>query len=485
VKKILGALALAVLVLTAVVVVRTLAFTPREVEPVERVDVAVDAAGVTARLSEALQFRTISHQQPTPIDSAAFEQFQSFLEQTYPDVHGSLRRERIAGYSLLYTWPGQNPELEPILLTAHYDVVPIIPGTEGEWEHAPFGGVVAGGYVYGRGAQDDKSAVVALLEATTILLRTGFRPERTILMSFGHDEELGGDEGAAGVVAHLKERGIHLAWSLDEGSFLIDGIVPGLDQPAASINVAEKGYVSLDLVARGEGGHSSMPPDRTAVDVLAEALVALRDAPMPGGLDGLSDAMYEDMARHMSFGRRLLFANRWLFGGLLESFLADNPTANAMMRTTTAPTMLSASVKENVLPIEAIATVNFRVHPRDSVDGVVDHVRRAVAHDRLEVRLRQGSDASSVSSTESEGYAHIVLALRETYGDVIVAPGLTIGGTDSRHYGAIASDSYRFNPMVVTSDDISGFHGTNERISTDNLVRATAFYVQLMRHGGR
>jgi carboxypeptidase PM20D1 len=388
----------------------------------------------------------------------------------------------VADYSLLYTWRGTNPALDPILLTGHYDVVPVIPGSEGDWSHPPFEGVVADGFVWGRGAIDDKGAVVAMLEAVTLLLKEGFKPERTIHLSFGHDEELGGNRGAAGVTELLRSRGVELEWSLDEGSFVIEGAFFGVETPLAMISVAEKGYVTLELVAKGRGGHSSMPPKRTAVGVLAEAILTLEQNQMPGGLDGNTGQLMDALAPHVPFAFRLVLANQWLFGGLMEVFLSDLQTANAMMRTTTAPTMLSGSVKENVLPIEAVGAVNFRVHPRDTVEDVVAHAERLVHGERIEIRVRgQGNDPSNVSSTESDGWRQLTEAVRDVYGAVVIAPGLTVGGTDSRHYGQIARDAYRFNPMLVTSDEISGFHGTNERISLDGLLRGVSVYMKLMR----
>jgi carboxypeptidase PM20D1 len=225
-----------------------------------------------------------------------------------------------------------------------------------------------------------------------------------------------------------------------------------------------------------------MPPPRTAVGVLAEGIVRLQNSPLPGGLDGVTAEMFEALGPHMPFGARLAFANRWLFGGLLNKVLARVPASNAMMRTTTAPTMLSGSIKENVLPIEAIATVNFRLHPRDSPADVIAHVERVVSGLDIEVRTGHASPASEVSSTQSEGWNAIVRSIRQTQDPAIVAPGLTVAGTDTTHYGAVAEDSYRFNPMLVGPDDITGFHGTNERISIENLERATRFYFQLLKN---
>ncbi len=228
-----------------------------------------------------------------------------------------------------------------------------------------------------------------------------------------------------------------------------------------------------------------MPPEHTAVGLLAKAITALEQNPVPGGLSGLSEQMFDTASRYMPFGYRVLFANRWLFGGLIERQLASVTFSNAMLRTTTAPTMLLGSVKVNVLPIEAIATVNFRLHPRDSVQSVLEHVTSVVANDAVEVRLPPGSGrpASRVSNWQSQGYAVVERAIREVYGEVVVTPGLMIAGSDSRHYGKVADNAFRFNPMTVSQADLTGFHGTNEKIGVQNLAQGVRTYVRIVTLG--
>jgi len=194
--------------------------------------------------------------------------------------------------------------------------------------------------------------------------------------------------------------------------------------------------------------------------------------------------LFDNMSAYMDFGPRMLFANQWLFKSLVEQQLSSVTFANAMMRTTTAPTMLSGSVKTNVLPIEAIATVNFRIHPRDTIESVTQYVEDLVGSEDIEVRFRGGINASSVSDWQSPGFANIALASREIYGEVVITPGLMIAGSDSRHYGKIADNAFRYNPFIVTPADLTGFHGTNERISIDNLAQGVRTYVQIIRHGG-
>lgn len=487
-KKLLTGISAALLLLTAIVLLRTASYTAPPLPEVERQASTLDAAQIASQLSRAIQFATISSQLDEPQTQAQYQAFIKWLADAYPELHRALPPQRLGldpqqQYSLLFTWPGTNPELAPILLSAHYDVVPVIPGTESEWTHPPYSGTVDSTHIWGRGALDDKGAAIALMEAASLLLAQGFQPERSVYIALTHDEETGGEAGTAAIVEKLRREGVQPAWSLDEGSFLLQGFIPGIPGPVASINVAEKGYMTVDLVARGSGGHSSMPPRETAVDILAQALVNIHGSPLPGGLEGLSGEMFDSIAPHMPFGKRTLFANRWLFGGLIESALANNDGTRAMLRTTVAPTMLSASVKENVLPIEAIATVNLRVHPRDSIEGISEHLQTAINDERVQVRVRRAQPASRVSSAKAEGFQSLAQAAQQTFGPTIVAPGLTIAGTDSRRYEEIAENSYRFNPMLVTKEDTGGIHGTDERISIENMVNATDFYRLLIEQG--
>ncbi|MBT4522513.1 MAG: M20/M25/M40 family metallo-hydrolase, partial [Halieaceae bacterium] len=249
------------------------------------------------------------------------------------------------------------------------------------------------------------------------------------------------------------------------------------------INIAEKGWVSLDVIASGVGGHSSIPPPKTAVGKLAEAIVRIQESPLPGGLSDVTAQMLDGLAPSLPFYQRVIVANRWLFGGLLEQMLGASAMANASMRTTIAPTMLKASLKENVLPIEAVARVNLRLHPRDTPESVLKHFEVVLEdHRDIELKIVRGSNASPIASTTGEGYQAIAINLQRVFGETLVVPGITVGGTDSKHYGEVSDNAYRFIPMLVSPDDLTGFHGTNERISVDNLAGAVQFYLSLIQN---
>lgn len=481
-KRLLVAGAGILVLLVAVIVVRTFNHQPPAAVDTEQVEIELNESQLAENLSASIQFETVSFQSDKDKDRSQFTGFINWVKTTFPLVQERLEYLQFND-TMLYRWPGSDATLKPILVTGHYDVVPVIPGTESLWEHPPFTGVIADGIIWGRGTLDDKSGVVGILEATTYLLESGYQPARTVYLSFGHDEEIGGAEGAAAVAAYLKEQGVQLAWSLDEGSFIFDGLISGVSSLVATVNVAEKGSVNLDIVATAEGGHSSMPPQKSAVTDLARAITKLEENPLPGGLEGLSAEMFDTISRYMPFIPKALFANQWLFGGLIESQLSAAPTTNAMLRTTTAPTMLSGSVKINVLPIEAIARVNFRIHPRDSMDSIEGYVTGLVASDNITVHRSGGSEASPVSDWEAPGFSVIAQSMREVHGDIPVAPGLMIAASDSRHYGKVADNAYRFNPIRLTPELLTGFHGTNERIAVADYAQGVRGYIQIIYHG--
>lgn len=460
---------------------RTLWATPTDPAQTVPVEHALNRDRIVEHLSAAIRIPTISHEDPAQRRSEPFANFVSWVAHTYPDIEAALEK-RLFGHTMLYIWPGSNPDLQPILLTGHYDVVPIDPSSADDWLHPPFAGVVADGSIWGRGTLDDKSGVVGILEAVSYLLARDFKPSRTVYLSFGHDEEISGHAGAGAVAAYLAKEKVRLAWSLDEGSFLLDGLIPGIHRPVAVINLAEKGDLTLELRAKGAGGHSSMPPKQTAVGTLARALVKLQEHPMPGGLEGLAQHMFADLTPHMDFFPRVFFANQWLFSPLIVQQLEGSPTTNAILRTTIAPTVLRGSPKANVLPSEALALVNFRLHPRDSSASVTHRVKELLQSDALEVHVRESKEPSPVSSSQAEGFQVIRRAVREVYGPVPVAPGLMVGGSDSRHYGKVADNAYRFNPFPVTAEDIDGFHGTNEHLRVDYLLKGIQSYIQILHH---
>ena len=476
--KLIGA---ALLVLIAVLAYNTASYKPIKTEVATITPIAVDGDAMAQLMSQAVRFKTISFDNSSDADPVQFSEFVAWLAAVFPAAHGAMELTLINDLTPLYRWQGRDTETKPVLLTAHYDVVPVGEDAANVWDHPPFAGVIADGFVHGRGTLDDKGSIVTMMQAVETLVRDGFQPNQTVYFAFGHDEEIGGEDGAGAVVSHLRTQGITLDWSLDEGSMLLDGIVPGIDKPIASINVAEKGYVTVDITAKGEGGHSSMPPRETAVGALAKGIARLQDAPVPGGLTGMTKDMFDGMAPHFGLLERVLFANQWLFRPLLESQLSKAVTTDAVMRSTMAPTMLQASNKENVLAQSATATVNYRIHPRDTIAGLIQHTHDHLHNDDLKVTPRPGArEASRISDAAAPAFLRIATSVQQVFGDVAIVAGLTIAATDSRHYETISDNSYRILPFIFGPQDVPRIHGKNERISIENLVAGTQFYAALL-----
>jgi carboxypeptidase PM20D1 len=436
-------------------------------------------------LAGAVRYPTVSLASGGPIDTAAFLDLHAYLQSTFPLTHAALRRETIAGLSLLYTWPGRDSTLAPLVVMGHLDVVPVTESNLAEWEHPPFSGELAAGYVWGRGTLDDKATVVAALEAVEGLLRAGFTPARTILLTFGHDEEVGGRYGARVIVDTLVARGVSPALVIDEGGFMGEGILPGIAGIAAIVGIAEKGYVSLRLTAMAEGGHSSMPTERTAVGALSRAVARLEGSPFPSSLDGPTAQMIEAMAPYQPFGQRLVSSNLWLTRPIVSRVLQANSLGGALLRTTIAPTMLSAGIKDNVLPPEATAVVNFRIKPGETVASVMARVSEVVADSQVRVALLDsvGVDPSPVSDTDDPAYKLIASTIGAMTPGVTVPviPYLVMGGTDAKFWGPHSARVYRFLPIPLGDGDRARVHGVNERVAVRDFATAVEFFMRLLQ----
>ena len=481
-KRFLRLLGLAVLILVAVVLARAIMFTPKRVE-VPKPTAFTPPQGAVERLAGAIRIPTISPSDGTQRDSAAFRAMHEYLVQSFPRVHATLTREDVGEDALLYEWKGTDATLEPIVLMGHMDVVPIDPGALKLWSHSPFSGDTADGFIWGRGTLDDKSTVMSLLEAAETLIGQGFTPKRTIYFSFGADEEVGGPKGAAAIAALLKQRGVRPYLVLDEGGTVVDHAMAGVKPPVALIGIAEKGYATFELRVKGAGGHSSIPPRHTAAGILARAITRVEDNPLPAGIGPEVGQLFNAVGPQMPFTRRILFANRWLFDPVLERVLAGQETTDAMLRTTTAVTMLEGSPKDNVLPSLARAFVNFRIVPGENAASVMAHVNKAINDPRVEVqKFGNTFEPSMPSSTNDSAWFGLVRTIREVYPEAVVAPYLMMGATDSRYFRALTPNVYRFAGNRIDVEDRERIHGTNERIAVKSYLEGIGFSEQLIRN---
>ena len=480
---ILIGLGVLLLFLAIFIVMKTLFYSPQQKKVKPGKFIEIDGKSVAERLGLAVQFKTIAYPEHEKIDENTFLGLHRMLQTLYPQVHTKLKREVINDYSLLYTWEGKNPELKPIMLTAHMDVVPANEAEDSGWKFPPFSGKIDDGSVWGRGTLDDKNSVIGIFEAVEYLLKQGYQPERTVYLGIGHDEELGGAQGASSIAETLASRGVKLGSLLDEGGTGIENFLPGLDKPVAVIGISEKGYVSLKLTVEMAGGHSSMPAQETAIGVLSLAVAKLEAIPMPARLEVIEFLM-SYLGSALPFGQRVLFANTWLFGGILKKELTKSPMMNATIRTTTAPTIMNAGTKDNVLPAKAEAVVNFRILPGDDLRSVYEMVLERIDDERVKVSPYQGetlADAgwnpSQVADTDSAYFLRLARLTREIIPGAMVAPYLVLGGTDAKHYNIITGNTFRFMPVLMSKADLGSMHGINEKISFEECARMVQFYV--------
>ncbi len=477
-------LGVVLLFLVGFILLKTALFSPAQKEVKPRDFPEVDSQSVAERLGLAVQFKTISHHDPSKIDANAFLGLHRLFKTLYPQVHDKLKVETVNDYSLLYTWEGKNPDLKPVMLISHLDVVPADEGEDSGWTHPPFSGEIADGYVWGRGTMDIKNGVIGVLEAVEYLLKNDFQPERTVYLGFGHDEEVSGNNGAKAIVALLESRGVKLGSVLDEGGGVIADFLPDIEAHVGAIGISEKGYLSLKLVVEMDGGHSSVPPQETAIGILSHAITKLENKPMPAHLE-IIEFLMGYIGSALPFGQRLMFANTWLFGGLLKKKLAGAGILNASIRTTTAPTIINGGVKDNVLPSKAEAVVNFRILPGDDIQSVYRMVQERIADERVKLLPYKGEvlegeagwNPTSVADTDSPYFIRLSRLIKEVYPDTLTVPYLVTGATDARHYTSLTDNVLRFAPMQMTNGDLMRMHGIDERLSLENCSNMVKFCI--------
>lgn len=477
-KKILLAILLLLLICIGIIAFKTIT-APNLQSKITAIPAPALSDDALKHFQQSISYQTVSYGDVSLWDSLPFIAFRKFLETTYPLVHQQLEREIISNYSYLYKWQGYDTTLNPFILMAHQDVVPIEESTKTQWNFEPFSGIIKDGYVCGRGTTDDKINLISILESTEKLLKENFKPARTIYFVFGHDEELGGKNGAKKIAELLESRKVKAELVMDEGGFVTNEKVPGVTKPVALVGTTEKGYLSIEFSVNKMGGHSSMPESETAIDILTKAIVKLRSKPFEAKFVESTKNLFEFLGPEMKFPNNMAFANPIIFKSIIVKNYEKSGSGNAMIRTTFVPTIIHAGIKDNVVPTLATAVVNFRLLPGDSSKHIFQKVKTIINDDRVVMKnlSLDSPEATPVSSATSAAFKTIDSIIKKSYSGVITTPFLMIGGTDSKHFHGVSENIFKFSPMK----DPIGFHTIDERVSIESYRHSLWFFEQLMR----
>ncbi|KAM6165345.1 N-fatty-acyl-amino acid synthase/hydrolase PM20D1 [Erethizon dorsatum] len=435
-------------------------------------------------LKGAIQIPTVSFSHEES-NTTALAEFGEYIHKVFPTVFSTsfIQHEVVGKYSHLFTVRGSDPSLQPYMLLAHFDVVP---APEEGWEVPPFSGLERDGFIHGRGTLDNKNSVMGILQALELLLIRKYIPQRSFFIALGHDEEVSGTNGAQKISALLQARGVQVAFVVDEGSAIVSEFIPYLKKPFAMISISEKGAIDLMLRVNMTPGHSSFPPKETSIGILSAAISRLEQTPMPNMFgSGQLKTMLQQLAGEFPFPTNIVLSNLWLFQPLVSRLMDRNPITNALVRTTTALTMFHAGVKVNVIPPAAQAIVNFRIHPAQTVQEVLELARNIVADDRVQFQVLRAFDPLPISPSDDQalGYQLLRQTIQSVFPEVtIVVPGTCIGNTDSRHYTNLTTGIYLFNPVSLQPSGFRSIHGVNEKISIQAYETQVKFIFEFIQN---
>ena len=465
-----------VVVFLAVVTVRTLRFTPKPQPELSREEVRFDRDAAVDALAQLVRCKTVSYNDHSLEDEAEFQKLISLLPRLYPDVMETCEFRQLPNRALLLRWPGKSPG-DPSVMMAHYDVVPV---NEEAWDKPPFDAILEDGVLWGRGTLDTKVTFNGILSAANHLIARGFRPERDVYFAFSGGEE-GNGQGAPNIVAWFREQGIRPALVVDEGGAVVENVFPGVKVPCGLIGIAEKGMMNAQFRARSQGGHASAPKPHTPVGVLSAACKRVEDHPFKAHIQGPAAQMFDTLGRYSTPLYRVIFANLWCFGWLLDLLAKKSGgEMNALLRTTVAFTQMQGSSARNVIPPEASMVANMRLNPSDSVASALDYLKKTVANDAVEITALESFEPSPVSETGCAAWDKVAASVAETWRGCVVAPYLMVQCSDSRHYGSISNHVYRFSAMDLTAEERATIHGNNERIRVETAAKAVEFYIRLL-----
>lgn len=472
--KIIGGISLLLLI---VLIVKTVSNKP--IVQNDAISLAPLPEHAIQHISEAIQMATETPNDFYQYDSATFFAYRKFIERTYPLVHQKLTRTIIDSFHYIYEWKGTDTSKLPIVLMAHYDVVPVEASAVKLWHAKPYGGEVKEKYIWGRGVLDDKSSMISILEATEAKLKAGFEPKQSIFLCFGGDEESNG-RGAIAMVKYFQSKKQRFDLVVDEGGEISTEDNKHIQQPIASVGVGEKGYVTMVLSVQKAGGHSSIPEKSSTIGILSKALHTIEENQIPTRLTPPIKAYLERISSYNNnFFEKMKLSNLWLFERWVLNDMTQNRSSNALVRTTLVPTVVNSGVRDNVIPTFATAMVNSRILPGETPNSVKAYVEKLINDTNVKVSIYPNYESMPSSTTEvnSAAFKRVEAAIRSVVKDVVVAPMLMVGATDSRNYRAISNGVINFTPLT----DAKGYHGIDERMLISDFEKCFNYYTFLIQ----
>ena len=461
----------------AVILVRTLRFTPKA-QPAAKPDaVEFDSQAAIDALATLIRCKTISYSDHSLEDDAEFEKLIGLLPGLYPKVFEACTMQRLPDRALLLRWPGKRSDA-PSVMMAHYDVVPV---DEEKWEKPPFDAIIEDGHMWGRGTLDTKGTFNAIFSAANHLIAQGFVPEQDVYFAFSGGEEVNG-KGAPNIVQYFVDHNIQPALVVDEGGAVVENVFPGVKQPCGMIGIAEKGMINAQYRCTSNGGHASAPKPHTPVGLVAKACTRMENHPFKMHITAPVAAMFDTLGRHSSFLYRMIFANLWCFGWVLDLLArSSGGDMNALLRTTVAFTQMEGSSARNVIPTDARMVSNMRLNHADSVESALAYLKKTVNDPQIEITALESQEPSRISQVDCPAWDTVASAVAETWPGCIVTPYLMVQCSDSRHWGRISDKVYRFSAMDLTTEERRSIHGNNEKIRLETIGKAVEFYIRLMQ----
>ena len=461
----------------AVILIRTLTFKPKAQPAISNEEVSFDSVAAVHALSELVKCKTISYNDHDLEDDAEFQKLIDMLPTLYPKVFDVCSFDQLPDRALLLRWPGKSDK-EPAVMMAHYDVVPV---NEENWEKPPFSAIIEDGVMWGRGTLDTKVTFNAVFSAANHLIAKGFVPEHDIYFAFSGGEEVNG-KGAPNIVQYFVDHNITPGIVVDEGGAVVEDVFPGVKGPIGLIGIAEKGMIDAQFRCMSAGGHASAPKPHTPVGILAKAATRVEGNPFPCHIAGPAALMFDTLGRHSNFLYRMIFANMWCFGWVLDLLAKKSGgEMNALLRTTVAFTQMEGSAAPNVIPPEAKMVANMRLNPTDSVASALENLRKTVNDPLVEITALDSSEPSRVSRVDCAAWDKVAASVAETWRGSVVSPYLMVQCSDCRHWGVISDKVFRFSAMDLTAQERASIHGNNERIRLDTVAKAVEFYIRLIK----